>query len=53
MRRENLEHLVTTGMIEGKFCRLKMLKKDSGWTDKIAGGVDIEEVTNALKATRN
>ena len=43
MRKEKLEHLRTTGRIEGKHSR----GKDVGWTNKVG------RVTEALKATRN
>ena len=36
VRREKLEHLVTTGRIEGKCSRGKQRVKIDGWTDKVA-----------------
>ena len=36
MRREKVEYLMTTGMIEGKRSRGKREKKDVGWTNKVS-----------------
>ena len=37
MRREKLEHLITTGMIEGKRSRGKKPREDDRWTCQLAG----------------
>ena len=49
MRIEKLEHLETTGMIEGKCSRAKTARKDVGWTNKY---LNVGRVTDALKLTR-
>ena len=46
MRREKLEHLVTTEMIEEKRCREKMLNGLTKW-------LNIGQVTDALKVMRD
>ena len=35
MRKEKLEHLMTTGMVEGKHSRGKTTRKIAGWTNKV------------------
>ena len=50
MRREELEHLVTTGMIEGKYSRGKQRKK---MLDGLKKWLEVGRVTEALKATRD
>ena len=49
MRREKLEHLVTTEMMEGKRCRRKQRKKI---LDGLTKGFKIGLVTDVLRATR-
>ena len=49
MRTENLEHLVTTGIIEGKCSRGKKHKKMLGGLTK---WLKVGRVTEELKATR-
>ena len=48
MRREILEHLVTTGMIEGKCSRGKQREK---MLDKLTKRLEVERGTEALNAT--
>ena len=50
MRREKLEHLVTTGRIEGKRSREKQLEK---MMDGLTMWFKVRRVTDALKATRD
>ena len=50
MRREKLEHLITTGMIEGKRSRGKQREK---MTDGLANWLGAGKVVEILKATRD
>ena len=50
MRRENLEHLITTGMVEGKRSRGKQREK---MTDGLANWLGAGKVVEILKATRD
>ena len=49
MKREKLEHLVTTGMIKGKHSRGKQLDK---MLDGLRKWLRVRRVREALKATR-
>ena len=49
MRRKKLEHLVTTGIIEGKCCRGKQREKMDGLTKWLKVG----RATDASKASKN
>ena len=48
MRRENLEHLITTGMMEGKRSRGKQREK---MTDGLVNWLGAGKVVEILKAT--
>ena len=50
MRREKLEHLITTGMMEGKRSRGKQREK---MTDGLANWLGAGKVVEILKATRD
>ena len=50
MRREKLEHLITTGMMEGKRSRGKQREK---MTDGLADWLGAGKVVEILKATRD
>ena len=50
MRRDKLEHLVTTGMVEGNFSRGKQPEK---MLDGLTKWLKIGRVTDALKVERD
>ena len=50
MRKEKLEHLITTGMMEGKRSRGKQREK---MTDGLANWLGAGKVVEILKATRD
>ena len=50
MRSEKLEHLITTGMMEGKRSRRKQREK---MTDRLANWLGAGKVIEILKATRD
>ena len=48
VRRENLEHLVTTGVTKGKRSAGKQCEKNVGRTNKVAKCGTMERMTDAL-----